>query len=259
MPIRLVATDLDGTIVRRDGTISPRTIAAFDRVIKAGARVVLVTGRPPRTMSAIAGAFGNRGTALCSNGALTYNMAIGGITGEQQIPAAVMAMAARRLRDAIPGIGIAVEHGFTLDADRVYVGDAWDSDVGINRLADAALFGRPAAKLLGRHPAYSPDELLALARPVVDSLVNVYHSNGNSLIEMMAPGVSKATAVAALGIPPRDVIAFGDMPNDLPLLSWVGTSYAVANAHPDVLAAVRHITDGCEQDGVAAVLEQLFP
>lgn len=259
MPIRLVATDLDGTIVRRDGTISPRTIAAFDRVRRAGAQVVLVTGRPPRTMREIAGAFGNRGRALCSNGALTYNLATGDVSGEQPIPAAVMAMAALRLRDAIPGIGIAVEHGFTLDADEVYVGDAWDSDVTINRLADAALFGRPAAKLLGRHLSYSPDELLALARPVVDSLVNVYHSNGNSLIEMMAPGVSKATAVSALGIPPGDVLAFGDMPNDLPLLSWVGTSYAVANAHPDVLAAVENVTGACEDDGVAAVLEQLFP
>jgi hydroxymethylpyrimidine pyrophosphatase-like HAD family hydrolase len=63
---RLVATDLDGTIIRGDGTISARTVAAFARVEAAGARFVLVTGRPPRVMTAIAAAFGHRGTAICS-------------------------------------------------------------------------------------------------------------------------------------------------------------------------------------------------
>ena len=72
-----MATDLDGTIIRGDGTISDRTVAAFARVEAAGARFVLVTGRPPRWMAAIAATFGNRGTAICANGALAYDMHTG--------------------------------------------------------------------------------------------------------------------------------------------------------------------------------------
>ncbi len=74
--------------------------------------------------------------------------------------------------------------------------------------------------------------------------------------------MTKATALAALaserGIRPQEVVAFGDMPNDLPMLTWAGTAYAVANAHPDVLAAVDHVTAANNDDGVALVLEDLF-
>ncbi|MHA6758571.1 HAD family hydrolase [Streptacidiphilus sp. PAMC 29251] len=93
-------------------------------------------------------------------------------------------------------------------------------------------------------------------------MVNVYHSNGHHLIEAVAPGVSKASALAdlaaRLGIDRAEAVAFGDMPNDLPMMAWAGTSYAVANAHPDVVAAVHHVIGGHDEDGVAAVLELLF-
>jgi hydroxymethylpyrimidine pyrophosphatase-like HAD family hydrolase len=88
------------------------------------------------------------------------------------------------------------------------------------------------------------------------------HSSGRALIEMSAHGVTKASALAALAegheIKPADVIAFGDMPNDLPMLRWAGTSYAVANAHAEVLAAVDHVTAANNDDGVARILEDLY-
>jgi HAD superfamily hydrolase (TIGR01484 family) len=260
---RLVATDLDGTIVRSDGTISPRTMAALSRAEAAGARLVLVTGRPPRLMGAIAAAFGNRGTAICSNGALVYDMHTGSVTGEQLIQPRELAEAAKRLRAAIPGIGLAVESAAELMGDHRYETGGWDRDVPIRRLADTELLSRPAAKLLGRHPWLSADELLALAIPAVGSIVTVYHSNGRRLVEASAAGVSKASALAGLaarhGIPPTAAVAFGDMPNDLSMLAWAGTSYAVANAHPDVLAAAGHVTASNDEDGVAEVLDGLFP
>ena len=258
----LIATDLDGTIVRGDGTISPRTIAAFARIEEAGARFVLVTGRPPRVMKAIAAAFGHRGSAICANGALTYDMATGTVVGQHLIPPADLAAAAAALRAAIPGIGIAVEYGDGHSADDVYEAATWEVNVSIPRVPDDVLFARPAAKLLGRRMGHTPDELLAAAAPVLDGLVNVSHSNGKSLIEASAIGVSKATAVAELaasmGIGADSVMAFGDMPNDLPLLAWAGTSCAVANAHPDVLAAATHVIGSVSDDGVAAYLETIF-
>ncbi len=106
------------------------------------------------------------------------------------------------------------------------------------------------------------DELLVVARGLVGDLVEPTHSNGRGLVEMGPIGVTKGSALAAmaaeLGVDRVDVVAFGDMPNDLPMLAWAGNSYAVANAHPDVLAAVELKTASNDDDGVALVLEELF-
>ncbi|GAA4263971.1 HAD family hydrolase [Dactylosporangium darangshiense] len=260
---RLVACDLDGTIVRNDGTISARTAAAFERVERAGARFVLVTGRPPRLMGAVAKALPHHGMAICSNGALIYDLYHEKVIDEHLIPPAHLAEAARLLRSTVGGIGLAVEYADALAGDTRYEPHAWDAGVTLQRLSDAELFGRPAPKLLGRHQVLSADELLRLTTPVLAGIVTVYHSNGPRLIEATATGVSKASALAELAarcdIDPADAIAFGDMPNDLPMLAWAGTSYGVANAHPDVLAAVDRVIGANDDDGVAEVLEQLFP
>jgi hydroxymethylpyrimidine pyrophosphatase-like HAD family hydrolase len=260
---QLVATDLDGTIVRGDGTISARTVAAFARVEAAGARFVLVTGRPPRVMRDIAAAFGHRGTAICANGALAYDMRADTITVRHLIAPAVLAAAIAALRAAVPGIGIAVEYPDGRAADEIYQAIFWDINEAIPRPGDAALVARPASKLLGRHLAHNCDDLLARALPAIGGLVSVSHSNGKGLIEASALGVSKATAVAELaaghGISRESVIAFGDMPNDLPLLTWAGTSCAVANAHPEVLTAATHVIGSNDDDGVAEYLEKLYP
>ncbi|WP_405558323.1 Cof-type HAD-IIB family hydrolase [Streptomyces canus] len=260
---RLIATDLDGTVVRGDGTISARTVEAFARVRDAGAEFVFATGRPPRLMGPIAEAFGPFGTAICSNGALVYDMGGRRVVAEYAISPGTLAETVRRLRAAIPGIGLAVEYATELHGDDLYEPGAWDADLTVRRPGENGLWNRPAPKLVGRHPYLSADELLALAAPEVGDLVTVYHSNGERLVEAIAPGVSKAHAlrrfVAERGITAEEVVAFGDMPNDLPMLAWAGTSYAVANAHPSVLGAVAHVTQSNDADGVAQVIERHFP
>jgi HAD superfamily hydrolase (TIGR01484 family) len=262
MPL-LVATDLDGTIIRRDGTISARTVAAFARVEAAGARFVLVTGRPPRVMGPIAEAFGHRGTAICANGALAYDLRTETVEALHLIAPQALAAAAAALRAAVPGIGIAVEYPDGHAADLSYQALNWDVNASLARVPDDALFARPASKLLGRHFGYSCDDLLALVLPALDGLVSVTHSNSKGLVEAAALGVTKATVVEEFasrhGIGRESVLAFGDMPNDLPLLTWAGTSCAVANAHPEVLAAATHVIAANDEDGVAAYLEQVFP
>ncbi|MFJ5265699.1 HAD family hydrolase [Streptomyces sp. NPDC088387] len=259
---RLVATDLDGTIVREDGTISARTVAAFTRVADRGSRFVLVTGRPPRLMGPVADAFAHHGVAICSNGALIYDLHRRTVRSEHAIAPAVVAEVARRLRAALPGLGLAVEHAHHLVADPSYEPGDWDRGAEIVRVPPQELPAGPAPKLIARHPLLGADELLARAAPLVDDLVTVYHSNGERLIEAVAPGVSKASALerlaAELGVSAADAIAFGDMPNDLPMLAWAGTSYAVANAHPRVLAQADHVIGSNEEDAVAGVLERLF-
>lgn len=263
MPPRLVATDLDGTIVRNDGTIAARTVAAVARAEASGARVVFVTGRPPRLMGDVIEAFGARGMAVCSNGAYVVDLHTGEVIEENAIQVVELAETVKRLRAAIPGIGLAVEFAHETASDDLYEPWDWDRGTTLQRVTDAVLLGRPAPKLMGRHPEHSADDMLAMARPVLDGLVNVYHSNGVRLVEAIAPGVSKASALAGLaaqaGIDPAESVAFGDMPNDLPMLAWAGTAYAVANAHPDVLAAADHVIAANDDDGVAQTLEALFP
>ena len=105
--------------------------------------------------------------------------------------------------------------------------------------------------------------MLALAEPALAGLATVTHSNPqDGLLEIAAHGVSKASTLARLcaelGVEPAEVVAFGDQPNDLPMLAFAGRAYAVANAHPAVLAAVPAHTASVEDDGVAAVLEELL-
>ena len=101
--MRMVATDLDGTIVRPDGTISSRTVAAFDACERAGVNVVFVTGRPPRWMHDVVEQTGHRGLALCANGALVYDLANEQAVRSHTISRADVLEARRRLLDELLG------------------------------------------------------------------------------------------------------------------------------------------------------------
>jgi hydroxymethylpyrimidine pyrophosphatase-like HAD family hydrolase len=104
--------------------------------------------------------------------------------------------------------------------------------------------------------------MFAEAAPALGEAANVSYSKGMGLLEIGPPGITKATTLAAWcaarGITAAEVVAFGDMPNDVPMLSWAGRSWAVANAHPEVFAAAGGVTGSNDEDGVAAVVEALF-
>jgi Cof subfamily protein (haloacid dehalogenase superfamily) len=262
-PPRLVATDLDGTIIRSDGTISTRTVKALAAAEKAGATVVLVTGRPPRWIAGIAEQTDHHGIVICSNGAIVYDLPTEQTLSSTLIPSSLVRSVVGRLSTALPDLGFAVENGFDVYRSHAYRG-GWvlGVDHGLPTYDLDVVTAQDAAKLLASHPEMDADELLVVARGLVGELVEPTHSNGRGLVEMGPIGVTKGSALAAmageLGIDREDVVAFGDMPNDLPMLAWAGTSYAVANAHPDVLAAVELKTSSNDEDGVALVLEELF-
>jgi Cof subfamily protein (haloacid dehalogenase superfamily) len=261
---RLVATDLDGTIVRSDGTVSDRTVAALARVEQAGAALVLVTGRPPRWMHAIAEAVDHHGVAICANGAVLYDLHTEVIVRTRLIEPEIIAQAVERLRAAVPDCTFAVEYGDGFVFEARYNLARWDAEALGGRPVDGeTLVSRGGTKLLAFHPSADPDGLVERAEKAVGDLVTVTHSSGRGLVEMSAQGVTKASALSELcaerGITAGEVVAFGDMPNDLPMLTWAGTSYAVANAHRDVLDAVTAHTACNDDDGVAQILERLFP
>ena len=263
---RLVASDLDGTLVRSDGSISARTRAALERVEQEGAVLVLVTGRPPRWMAPVVEATGHRGLAVCANGALVYDLHTEQVVRAHLIDADAAAEVVAALRRDVPGVVFAVEKapvdgvpaGF--GREHGYV-PRWDNgEVDVDEID--ALVREGVVKLLARHEQLGSDELLAAARSSLGALAEATHSSTDGLLEISASGISKASGLASLadehGVDAADVVAFGDMPNDVPMLTWAGHAVAVANAHPDVKAVADEVTAANDDDGVAQVLERWF-
>ena len=262
MTPQLVASDLDGTLVRSDGTISARTKAAIGAVETAGAAFVMVTGRPTRWMNAIAEQTGHHGIAICANGAVVYDLHAERVLETFLLSGVVGREVASALRADLPGIAFAVER---LDApfahEPAYV-PRWDStDPRLQAPVEDLLEG-DVVKLLARHDSLGPDQLLAAARAVVGETATLTHSSTDGLLEISAAGVSKATGLALLAaqlsVAAQDVVAFGDMPNDVPMLRWAGLGVAVANAHPSARDAADEITASNDDDGVAEVLDRWF-
>ncbi|MFB8088170.1 Cof-type HAD-IIB family hydrolase [Streptomyces sp. NPDC055992] len=261
----MIASDLDGTLLRRDGSLSPRTLRALRTAEDAGAEIVIVTARPPRFVDRLAEATGLLGTAVCSNGALVYDIASRSVVTSRMLPLTVAREVATALAAAVPGIGFALETGnqvFYEPAYRLRLSEDAGAELPVASLAELWLTEAPVTKLLAWSEQLDADTLLAAARQGAGDTVQLTHSGGRGLLEISAPGVTKAGALAVLcaerGIEAADVIAFGDMPNDLTVLAWAGTGYAMANAHPAVLAAVPTHARTNEEDGVAQVIERLF-
>jgi len=260
--IALVATDLDGTLLRGDGTVSDRTREAIARAEATGITVVMVSGRPIRWMHGVAEATGHHGVAICSNGAVRYDLATEEVLSHDPIAPAVGRLVVAALREALPGVRFAVEQ-----ADRFGREPGWqlrDPSRGIVEVVAEAeeLVAQPSSKILARLDHVDPDELLAAAQHALGELATATHSSSWGLVEISAAGVSKATALeryaGELGITAAEVVAVGDMPNDLPMLAWAGRAVAVANAHPRVLAAADEVTASNEDDGVALLLEAVL-
>lgn len=261
---KLIATDLDGTIVPHDEAISHRTIAAFTKARDMGIEIFFVTGRPPRWMGDIREAF-DFGSAICCNGGLLYDLHNDKVLEEWMIEPTELQQAVDLLRGVIPNVSFAVESNVHFHREKAYI-PRWDvgmDDVGVDTID--AVTNRPALKLLARlsQQEISADEMLALATPVLQGVVNVTHSaNNDSLLEISALGVSKGETLSMMasriGISAQDSVAFGDNPNDFSMLQWAGRSYAMIDGHHAGPSNAKDVAPPHNQDGVAIVIEQLL-
>jgi Cof subfamily protein (haloacid dehalogenase superfamily) len=261
---KLIATDLDGTIVPHNGGISRRTIAAFTKARDLGVEIFFVTGRPPRWMGDIREAF-DFGSAICCNGGVIYDLHNDKVLEQWMIQPAELQRAVDVLRETIPNVSFAVESNDHFHREKAYI-PRWDigmDDVGVETINTVT--NRPALKLLARlsQEEISADEMLALATPVLKGFVNVTHSASNdSLLEISALGVSKGETLAMMaeriGLTADDCVAFGDNPNDFSMLQWAGRSYAMIDGHPAGPANAKDVAPSHKEDGVAAVIEKLL-
>lgn len=265
---RLIATDLDGTLLRDDQSVSPRTVAALAAAEEAGIEVFFVTGRPARWMGVVSDHVHGHGLAICANGAAVVDL-----HGEPEfvrvrpLERTVAISVVEALRAAVPGITFAVEltTGITYEPDYPpFFQDPGAHVATAEKLLyeDAEGSAEPVLKLLAHHAELAPDEFLTLARSAAGDYASITRSSPTALLEISGPGVSKASTLALCcaerGISPAEVVAFGDMPNDVEMLGWAGTSYAMGNAHPDVIAAASGRTTANNEDGVAVVIERIL-
>jgi HAD superfamily hydrolase (TIGR01484 family) len=258
---RLVATDLDGTLLRSDGTVSRATAQVLAELDRRDVPVVMVTARPLRWMEDFWPLVGSHGMAVVSNGAIWYDVAQRRVRQLTGIEARAGLAICRAISQAIPEAAFAIECLSGIRRDERFVEPVHvpgGSPVG--RLAD--LWTEPAVKLMVRHEQMSDPESFraAVVSAVGDAATPTW--SGERLIEISASGVTKASTLALvcgeLGVAPTDVVAFGDMPNDIPMLTWAGTSYAMANGDEAVQKVADHVAPANDDDGVAATLAGLF-
>lgn len=262
---RLIASDVDGTLLGPTEVLSDRTIEVVRRVRADGVPFVLCTGRPPRWIPPIAGPLGLTGYAVCANGAVLLDIATSEVVAVHgSLAPPLLHDLASALDKALPGCRLAAERistnarSFVIEPE---YRNPWGDGEG-RTAPRAEVLGHSAIKLLISHRGLGSEEMAAAARAVLDGAVDITYSSSGGLIELSAHGVTKATGLAdvaeRLSVPVERVIAFGDMPNDVEMLQWAGHGVAMADGHRAVLEVADEATGPAAEDGVAQVLERWF-
>lgn len=272
MSIKLIATDLDGTLLRSDNTVSDRTRTAIMAAKDAGLLIVFVTGRPPRWLDEVVDQTGHVGIAVGANGAVIYDVETGEITESYPMQVGLVLDIADQIRRAFPNVRFGVEFGDGFAAEPGYTHD-WAINPRLDRNGNPVpepptgplleIVNAPTLKLLAKDRSADVDNFLTSIDALLEGRASVTHSSSFGLLEIAALGVTKATGlehVASLhDITAEQVVAVGDMPNDIAMLHWAGTSYAVANAHPAAKAAARDGVIGSnDEDAVAVLIESIL-
>jgi Cof subfamily protein (haloacid dehalogenase superfamily) len=260
-PFQLVATDIDGTLITSERTISARTL---DVLAQVPVPVVLVTGRPLRWLDQLYDQLPAPLPAVCANGAVIYDPHTDEVLRTESLPVDLLLDVTKRLRDTIPDVSLAVE----VEDGRSFVHEPtwtirWEHDHQVRVIASPEeLTSVPAVKLLARSATADPDEFLELISATLGGLAEATRSSSSALVEISAVGVTKAAGLAWLcereGVTAEQVVAFGDMPNDIPMLSWAGRAVAMGNAHPALRAVADEVALSNDEDGVADYLSRAF-
>jgi HAD superfamily hydrolase (TIGR01484 family) len=260
---RLLATDLDGTFLRSDGMVSERTARVWAALPEVGVETVIVTARPPRWLHDLVHVVGAHGIAICGNGAFVYAVERREVIETHCFERQLLAEIVADLRAALPDVILAMETAAGPVLEHRWPERDRDPSARHTPRGDVdLLLADPVGKLLALAPGLGTEEFLGVVAQVVAGRGRLAYSGATGLAEVNPVGVTKAAALqrwsAERGIGPEEVWAFGDMPNDLPMIEWAGRGIAVANAHPDVIAAADQVAPSNDDDGVAVTAEPLL-
>lgn len=266
--IRLVATDLDGTLLRTDKTVSQRTYRVVHELIDAGVMFVPASGRQFYSMTRVLKQLDFAGTLVSANGANGVTLPEETVRFSVELQVEPMRQLIGKLKKAVPELRVAAvrdigrvllgEYGYT---DLMAPGDHDRGDMGVPEASLDEVLSQPSVKVVARAPGWAISDLYELAQSFAVPGVNVTDA-GAPFIEILGDGVTKQTGLERLcaleGFTADEVMAFGDWINDIEMLQWAGVGIAVANAHPEAIAVADRVTLSNDDDGVAVVLEELL-
>lgn len=270
---QLVISDIDGTLLNSQDRVIPRLREVITRAVRSGAEVALATGRPHRWIYPVLEQLPVRPVCVTANGAVLYDSGEDKVLRAHELAPETMSdvvAAARGALAAHGGVAVACERVGTSafdPEDETFVISpgyvhTW-AEQGFGVFTEEEVVSEPAVKMILRNDNLTAPQMYGLIAPHVDeSKAHVTFSMNEGLIEIAAPGVTKALGVSTLaelhGVEQSRTVAFGDMPNDIEMLRWVGFGVAMGNARDEVKAAADHITGTNDEGGVAQVLERWF-
>lgn len=259
---RAVVTDLDGTVVRPDGTVSDATMDAAIRLARTGVPLIAATGRTPAGVSTLDALLPHLAMAVCCGGSVGWTPSTGQVHWLETLPPDSVGQLVGFVTGHLPGAGIAGHDGEQWRMTREYAELRGSTRRGRAVVVSAAELARhPACSVSVCHRTLDSDELITvLAGAGVEPAPTLTYAM-RSLVDICPAGVDKSSgvrrALAAFGIAPQEAVAFGDMPNDLAMFAVCGHPVAVGNAHPDVRAAAAAIAACIHDDGFARTLREL--
>jgi Cof subfamily protein (haloacid dehalogenase superfamily) len=261
---KLIATDLDGTLVHSDDTVSAYTHEVLDRVRAAGIRIVGATGRGPRLTELTRNDIRAADFLVLAQGGWVIDQGENHLLRSARLSGPALATVLSELEAEIGPLSVMVEalhhDGAPLWGD---FDPTWRYPVVVEPRSRAECLRHDVIKAFARSFDHHVDDLLTAAQRIVPPGVASVTQAGLDYVEICAPEVDKGTGLAvvaeAVGVDPADVLVFGDMPNDLPMFAWAGWGrVAVANAHPAILAVADEVTLTNDEDGVAVYLDKLL-
>lgn len=261
--LQAVVTDLDGTLLRSDRSVSTHTRRVLRSLRERGIPLIFATARPKESALRVARSLAPMAPVVYSNGAAVYVPAIGRTLRTQTIPRQVVREIVSCVRQSFPNALIAVDSAIPPAAGSSRTLDPeWPANWGVT-VGDRALWKMDSCF----PPPRSVICLMVLEswsthRDVPQRWPVTVTSSGLGLIEFSAQSASKLSALrwlcGRLGIELESLVAFGDMPTDADMLRSSGIGVAVANAHKDAINAARYVTSSNDEDGVARFLEDLL-
>ncbi|CAL8977749.1 Putative phosphatase [Propionicimonas sp. T2.31MG-18] len=263
---RLIVTDLDGTFLAPDRRVSDTNLAAARRAAELGIPFLVATGRPVRWLDVLDDLAEAHSQVIVSNGGAVFDLARRSVVQAFPVDPRVALAVTADLRAAVPGItfGFETPVGFGCEPD-CPTRQRGEPGVVQGSVEDLLRGLGPVIKVLGFHPELGSDDLCDLAESVIASRLTLTYamvSASYGMLELTAPGVTKASTLALLcaelGVDAADVVAFGDMPNDLAMLSWAGRGFVVANGHHSLLRGGFVVVPGNDEDGVGRTVLDLL-
>lgn len=264
---RLIALDVDGTLLNSRGEVSEETARAIHEARRRGVRVVLATGRSAPEAAWLTRETGCDGRAVCLGGAAIADA----VTGRHLRRWDMAPDAAARVLEALRGQPLAcmvfAGEANVLDPySNRYFHTCYPFESYLSSVVEAPDIGAylrahdlPLTKI---HARGDPDIFPALRAELGRVPGLILTSSGPDNFEVVAAGVDKGKALCLLGrewgVGPEDIAAVGDSDNDLAMLRAVGWPVAMGNASPEVKAAARLVTDSNDEDGVAHAIFHLL-